>query len=249
MIVDILRSMTKKSYHTCFYKTYFCKVQLVCIKVLSLTVATHMNISLVVDGKKMSDSYLNCNTVLDIPYTTFPDLQKQRAKESPEEVVCIFIDDDRTRSTLTFGDLYEKATKIAKTLVQMGVKRGDIIGLNGRNVPEWLIPDLGVQMAGGCSLCLPYQQKEETMVELFDAIGDVKLLIIDTGSSGQNCHIIKNMLDKNSTSGKNDPAEVSELLQIILFHQHEAFPSLNNVQDLCSREVDAVLPRIDPEDT
>lgn len=80
MIVDILRSMTKKSYHTCFYKTYFCKVQLVCIKLLSLTVATHMNISLVVDRKKMSDSYLNCNTVLDIPYTTFPDLLKQRAK-------------------------------------------------------------------------------------------------------------------------------------------------------------------------
>ncbi|XP_052679504.1 uncharacterized protein LOC128160245 [Crassostrea angulata] len=196
----------------------------------------------------MSDSYLYCDTVLDIPYTTFPNLLKQRAQKSPDEVVCIFIDDDRARSILTFGDLYKKATKFAKTLVQMGVKRGDIIGLNGRNVPEWLIADLGVQMAGGCSLCLPYQQKEETMVELFDAIGNIKLLIIDPGNSGQSCQIIKNILHKNLTSAKNDPAEVSKLLQIVLFSQHEAFPSLNNVQDLCSREYKAVLPRIDPED-
>lgn len=103
-------------------------------------------------------------------------------------------------------------------------------------------------MAGGCSLCLPYQQKEETMVELFDAIGNIKLLIIDPGNSGQSCQIIKNILHKNLTSAKNDPAEVSELLQIVLFSQHEAFPSLKNVQDLCSREYKAVLPRIDPED-
>lgn len=57
---------------------------------------------------------------------------------------------------LLSGTYIKKATKFAKTLVQMGVKRSDIIGVNGRNVPEWLIADLRLQMAGGCSLCLPY---------------------------------------------------------------------------------------------
>lgn len=57
------------------------------------------------------------------------------------------------------------------------------------------------------------------------------------------------MLQRNLTSGNNDPAEVYKLLQIILFRQHEAFPSLHNVQDLCLREIATVLPRIDPEDT
>lgn len=46
------------------------------------------------------------------------------------------------------------------------------------------------------------------MLELFDAIGKVKLLIIDTGHNGQNCQIIRNMLHKNLASGNNDPAEV-----------------------------------------
>lgn len=63
-------------------------------------------------------------------------------------------------------------------------------------------------MAGGCSVCLPYQQKKEIMLELFDAIGKVKLLIIDTCHNGQNCQIIRNMLHKKLASGNNDPAEV-----------------------------------------
>lgn len=83
------------------------------------------------------------------------------------------------------------------------------------------------------------------MVELFDAIGKVKLLIIDPGNNEQNCQIIRNMLHRNLISGNNDPAEVYKLLQIKLFRQHEAFPSLHNVQDLCSREIAPVLPRID----
>lgn len=148
------------------------------------------------------------NVVLDIPYTIFPDLLKRRADETPNAAACIFIDDDNERSVLTCGEFFNKATTFAGTLVQMRVDRGDIIGLCGRNVQEWLIADLGVQMAGGCSLCLPYQQKKEIMLELFDAIGKVKLLIIDTCHNGQNCQIIRNMLHKNLASGNNDPAEV-----------------------------------------
>lgn len=190
----------------------------------------------------MSVSYLSSNVYLDIPYITFPDLLKKRAKETPDKEICIFFDENNERSVLTFGEIYEKSTKFARALVQMGVKRGDIIGLSGRNVPEWLIADVGVQMAGGCSLCLPYQQKEEDYVRLFNSIGNVKLLIIDPGVDGQNHHSVKSITDKM------DSSDVSGLQHVILFFPHESLPSLYNVQDLCSREIDAALPRIDPED-
>lgn len=197
----------------------------------------------------MEYSYLRSNVDLDIPYTTLPDLLKRRADETPEKAFCITIGDYNERYVVTFGELYHKATNFARALVKMGIKRYDKIGLSGRNVPEWLFADLGVQMAGGCSLCLPYQQKEETMLELFNVLGKVKILIIDLDESGHNCHMIKNLLHKNFTSGENDGRKISELQQIILFCQHEAFPSLSNVRDLCSLETEAVLPRIDPEDT
>uniref|UniRef100_A0A8W8MHF4 AMP-dependent synthetase/ligase domain-containing protein n=1 Tax=Magallana gigas TaxID=29159 RepID=A0A8W8MHF4_MAGGI len=127
----------------------------------------------------MAGSYLKCDTVLDIPYTSFPDLLKRRAVETPNKAACVFFYESNERYVLTFGDLYDRATKFAKALVQMGVKRGDIIGVSGRNVPEWLVAYFGVQIAGGCSLCLPFQQNETQIKALLKSIGDVKLLIID----------------------------------------------------------------------
>lgn len=119
----------------------------------------------------------------------------------------------------------------------MGVKRGDIIGVSGRNVPEWLVAYFGVQMAGGCSLCLPFQQNETQIIALLKSIGDVKLLIIDAGTGGQNCQYVKNILDESLDSGDLDSGKVLGLQQVILFNHNEALPSLYNVVDMCSQDV------------
>lgn len=66
--------------------------------------------------------------------------------------------------------------------------KGDKVALNGGNVPEWLIANFGIQMAGGCSLCFPFAKKEgEDIIELFQSIPTVKMLIFDPGQSGRNC--------------------------------------------------------------
>lgn len=80
-------------------------------------------------------------------------------------------------------------------------------GSVGRNVPEWLIADLDVQIAGGCSLCLPYQLKEEILVELLDVIATVIFLIIDSGVGEQKYRIIQNILKHDITSDKEDSAK------------------------------------------
>lgn len=196
----------------------------------------------------MAGSYLKCDTVLDIPYTSFPDLLKRRAVETPNKAACVFFYENNERYVLAFGDLYDRATKFAKALVQMGVKKGDIIGVSGRNVPEWLVAYFGVQMAGGCSLCLPFQQNETQIIALLKSIGDVKLLIIDAGTGGQNCQYVKNILDESLESGDLDSGKVLGLQQVILFNHNEALPSLYNVVDMCSQDVGVDLPRIDPED-
>lgn len=60
----------------------------------------------------MAYSYLSSNVVLDIPYTTFPDLLKRRADETPNAAACIFIDDDNERSVLYFGELFNKEQRL-----------------------------------------------------------------------------------------------------------------------------------------
>lgn len=194
----------------------------------------------------MAFSYLSSKIGLDIPYITYPDLLKRRAEESHDKTMCIFIDDDNARFELTYGDLYDKATRFAKTLVHMGVKRGDIIGLSGRNVPEWLIANFGVQMAGGCPLCLPYQEREDQITMLLNSVGNVKTLIMDPGVDGRNCHISEHVVDKGN--GKVECKAIPALENVILFYQNERMTPAYTVAELCSRHVDLELPRIDPED-
>lgn len=80
-------------------------------------------------------------------------------------------------------------------------------GSVGGNVHEWLIADLDVQITGGCSLCLPYQLKEEILVELLDVNATVIFLIIDSGVGEQKYRIIQNILKHDITSDKEDSAK------------------------------------------
>lgn len=59
----------------------------------------------------------------------------------------------------------------------------------------------------GCSLCLPYQLKEEILVELLDVIATYKFLIIDSGVGEQKYRIIQNILKHDSTSDQEDSAK------------------------------------------
>lgn len=99
----------------------------------------------------MEDSYLASTKALDVPYITYPELLKRRASETPEKAGYVFIDGENRRTVLTFGELYTKSAKFAKNLVHLGVKKNDIVGLSGRNVPEWLIANFGIQLS-----TLPY---------------------------------------------------------------------------------------------
>lgn len=92
----------------------------------------------------MEDSYLASTKALDVPYITYPELLKRRASEMPEKAVYVFIDGENRRTVLTFGELYTKSAKFAKNLVHLGVKNNVIVGLSGRNVPEWLIANFGI---------------------------------------------------------------------------------------------------------
>lgn len=136
---------------------------------------------------------------LDVPYITYPELLKRRASETPEKAGYIFLDGDNRRIVLTFSELYKKSAKFAKNLVHLGVKKGDVVGLSGRNVPEWLIANFGIQLAGGCPLFLTFHRKDgNDIVELFCSVGNVKLLIFDPGLEEQNCAIVSNILEKIS---------------------------------------------------
>nr|XP_022302879.1 uncharacterized protein LOC111110604 [Crassostrea virginica] len=196
----------------------------------------------------MDHSYLSSKESLDIPYITFPDLLRKWAEKNPNKTAFIFVDEEVDRYELSFGELYDKATKFAKALIGHGVRKGDVIALNGRNLPEWLIACFGIQLAGGSPLCLPYLQKKNDFVKVCSKLGRVKMLIIDPGSDGQNCQFLKEMICTDFGTNNVELPEIPDLRQVFLFNHHSSLPSVNTVAELCSREWDVDLPRLDPED-
>ena len=197
----------------------------------------------------MEVSYLASNTAPAVPYTTYPELLRKWASKTPYKAAFIFVDKDLRRTVLSYRDLYENSTKFAKSLVRHGVKQGDIIGLSGRNVPEWLIANFGIQMAGGCPLYFSFHKKDgNDIVTLFQGVGKVKLVIFDPGAEKQNCAIVSRIVEKMSTDVKLNSSSTNKLEHVIAFYKN-AHPLFNqSISDFYAIDVDIELPRLDPED-
>ena len=196
-----------------------------------------------------ASSYISSPDTLDIPNITFPELLGRLAAAKPDKAAYIFIDDQENAHSLTYRELYEKASKFARVLVSFGIMKGDKVALSGGNVPEWLIANFGIQMAGGCSLCFPFAKKEgEDIIELFQSIPTVKMLIFDPGQSGRNCEIVNKIADYPSADGHVDSTKLPALKRVILFNQSKNSSISCTVNELCTRQIDMDLPRIDPED-
>lgn len=65
-------------------------------------------------------------------------------------------------STLTYAQLHLSARRFASGLVDLGFRRGDVIGLQLPNCPEFLTAFLGILTMGAvpCMLPMPYRGKE-----------------------------------------------------------------------------------------
>ncbi len=66
------------------------------------------------------------------------------------------------KASFSYADLYEKSRRFASALLGMGFGRGDVIGFQLPNIPEFLIAYLGAQMMGAvpCMFHMPYRSGE-----------------------------------------------------------------------------------------
>jgi len=69
-----------------------------------------------------------------------------------------YVEDGRR---FTFGNLNHEVDMIAKSLISVGIKKGDHIALISCNSPEWLIVFLAILKIGAVCVCINYQSTEE----------------------------------------------------------------------------------------
>lgn len=80
--------------------------------------------------------------------------------------------------TFTYKEAYKKILDIAYYLVSTGVKKGDRVGVTGKNSPEWALAYLAISFSGAIVVPLDYSLKDNEMEHLM-AFGGVSMLFID----------------------------------------------------------------------
>ncbi len=81
-----------------------------------------------------------------IPSDTVHGLLDRHADAHPDTVACI---DATTGRTVSYSELVEATEGVASSLVERGLRRGDVVAIVAPNSIEWLITALGTMRAGG----------------------------------------------------------------------------------------------------
>ena len=116
-------------------------------------------------GKEFQGSWPNVKEMFHISVLRYPDNHCLRAFSPKEE--CF-----------TYREAEERIKAVAAALMESGVKKGDKIGVSGKNSPEWAIAYFGIIYAGAIVVPLDYLLKDAEMEHLM-AFGGVSRLFID----------------------------------------------------------------------
>jgi len=100
---------------------------------------------------------------------------------------------------ITYGDLDQKSNKFAQMLIDNGFNKGDIIGINVPNIPEYLIATMGILKAGcivsGVSPLLSDVQMHYQLNDLGAGEKKVALVTLDAIFAGRLINIASKLPD------------------------------------------------------
>ena len=87
-----------------------------------------------------------------------PDYVRGWAEREPDRVALRTPELD-----ITFGEYYAASLRLANSLLGLGLKKGDVVGIQMPNVPDYLIAYLGVTMMGGvlATMHMPYRGRRD----------------------------------------------------------------------------------------
>ncbi|MDC7124713.1 MAG: class I adenylate-forming enzyme family protein [Spirochaetales bacterium] len=109
-------------------------------------------------------------------FPTLPELFKISQVRYPDR--RCFTCYDPKEQVFTYTEALDKINMIANYILSLGIKKGDHIGLAGKNSPEWAISYLAILFAGGVVVPVDYSLKAEELVPLLE-YADVKMLFCD----------------------------------------------------------------------
>ena len=128
---------------------------------------------------------------------------KEYAETKSEKESFIFVSTDGERISVTWRSLYEKSCAAARSLMQLGVKRKEIVAINVRTCPEWLFATFGTMIAGAIPVSISFTYIDGSdLVTTMEKLKCCSCLIMDPGFDGINWNIVQNLLEHHDDTGE-----------------------------------------------
>src|SRR5664279_3586729 len=83
---------------------------------------------------------------------------------------------------ISWKDVGERVRAVAKALLEMGIKTGDMVGVFSQNCPEWTIADLGILSVRGVSVPI-YATNTAKQAEYI--VDEAEIAVLFVGSKDQ----------------------------------------------------------------
>ena len=192
-------------------------------------------------------SYLHRPATYHLDFRTIPEKLRHQAEVHGDKEVYVFHEPNRARTSATAGELHEKSKQLAHAFVQLGIEKGDIVALCLQNDYHGLLCLLSVIYAGGIVLNVFSAKEDGSDMKAVLKKAGAKAFIIYPGESNSVLKACMNVIDEVDEKGHVKCIDVPTLKYFITSKNINGDGTLT-LQDLLDQDVDAELPRLDPDD-
>ncbi|WAR07603.1 ACSF2-like protein [Mya arenaria] len=164
------------------------------------------------------------------------------AKQGQEAVVFAAVGDTE-RKTVTFDRLYENVCKVARSLIHLGLKQGEVVGINLRSCPEWLYFVYGCMIAGLVPVGIAFTYKDGSdVIAMMKRLQTCALLCIDPGVDNEKWNVIQQLVESYSDDGSVISSKMP-YLRYLLGHEvgTSVMTGVKKMTDLLSTNCDVEI--------
>ena len=202
-------------------------------------------------GRFKFDSVSNIEDNLrSIKLNTIPDCLYHHYKQQPNHEALVFVSADRSRTAVTFGELYEKAEILAKSFISLGVKKGEVVAVCLRSCPEWLYVTFGALMAGAIPIGLSFTYADGSdVVAMMEKLQTCSTIVMDPAVDKENWNILIKVISNFDDDGNVTSSLMSYLRYVICRSKPEESNMALTVEDMIMWNNNEIsLPSCEPDD-
>ena len=170
---------------------------------------------------KLKESYIKRNEVeFKLKFRTISDLLRYHASERPDKMAYVFLSADGSSETFSWKEVYNKSMEIAKSLVEFGVKRNELVAISIRACPDWLFVNFGISLAGAIPVGVSFTYKDGSdVVTLMERLERCSTLFLDPGLDNETWNIFKKIIDSFDKTGNLKSQKMPSLKRIVCLHE------------------------------